>query len=247
MKKDWLIILSLAVIIIIGYMWFAYANVYNRISGGGLNVVDTQYIYDINQMGGQKIKYAAVGDSLTAGVGATTYENSYPYLLAKDMARNDKEVILQNYSLLGARAEDVINKLLDLVIVGKPDIVTVLVGANDVRERTSEDDFKNNYAYIVNSLMEKTNARIYLISIPFIGSNTVYLPPYNVYFRQRTTTFNKIIKEIAREKNLKYIDIATPTENIFKKDGPHYSVDSFHPSDVGYKILTQEIYGNIDY
>ncbi|MFA5087384.1 MAG: SGNH/GDSL hydrolase family protein [Candidatus Paceibacterota bacterium] len=247
MKKDWLIILILAGIIIIGYMWFAYANVYNRISAGGLNIVDNQYIYDINQMGTQKIKYAALGDSLTAGVGASSYENSYPYLLAKDMAKNNNEVILQDYSLLGARAEDVIGNLLDPVISGKPDIVTVLIGVNDVRERTGEDDFKNKYEYIVDSLLKQTNANVYLISLPFIGSSTVYLPPYDAYFRQRTIVFNKIIKEIAREKNLKYIDIATPTENIFKKDGPHYSVDSFHPSDEGYKILTQEIYGNVDY
>ena len=129
----------------------------------------------------------------------------------------------------------------------KPDIVTLLIGVNDVRENISEKEFKGNYTYIVNELVKNTNAKIYLISIPFIGSNTLYLPPYNIYFKNRTIEFNNIIKEIAKENNLTYIDIATPTEQIFKKDGLYYSVDSLHPSKEGYKILEQIIYDNINH
>ena len=247
MKKVYIIILFLILILAIsGYVWFGYATVYNRISDGGLSVVDNQYVYTINPMGEQKIKYAALGDSLTAGVGATKYENSYPYLLAQKMTEQNKKVVLSDFSLLGARAEDVIHDLLGLAINETPDVVTVLIGVNDVREKTSEQDFKNNYQQIVNGLVNQTEAKIYLISIPFIGSNTVYLPGYDVYFRQRTVAFNQIIQEIALAQNIKYIDIATPTEKVFKTDGPHYSVDSFHPSDSGYNIIMQQIYDRFD-
>ena len=247
MKKVFYITLAVVFVAIIGYLWFGYANIYNRIRSGGLKTVDTQYIYNFNTGSAQEIKYAALGDSLTAGIGTDSYEESYPYLLSKDLSK-DNSIILKDFSLLGARTEDVIDKgLLEGVVEDKPDIITLLIGVNDVRENISEKEFKGNYTYIVNELVKNTNAKIYLINIPFIGSNTLYLPPYNIYFKNRTIEFNNIIKEIAKENNLTYIDIATPTEQIFKKDGLYYSVDSLHPSKEGYKILEQIIYDNINH
>lgn len=246
-KRKFSLIFICAIIIVGGYLWFGYANIYNRITAGGLSVVDTQYVYYFNLWSSQRLKYSAMGDSLTAAAGATKYENSYPYLLAKNIAGNERQVVLKDFSLLGARTEDVINKLMPLVIEEQPDMVTLLIGINDVRERESEQNFKKNYTYIVDSLSKQTSAKIYLISIPLIGSETVYLPPYNFYFKQKTIIFNEIIKTIAKDYNLQYIDITTPTENIFKKDGSHYSADSFHLSDEGYKILADEIYDNLNY
>jgi lysophospholipase L1-like esterase len=246
MKKGFYIILFL-IVAIIGYLWFGYANIYNRIRAGGLKTVDTQYIYNFNNELSSEIKYAALGDSLTAGVGTNNYEESYPYLLSKNLSKNNN-ITLKDFSLLGARTEDVIDKgLLEVTIEDKSNIVTLLIGVNDVRENISEKEFKNNYEYIVSELVKNTNAKIYLINIPFIGSNTLYLPPYNIYFKNRTIEFNNIIKEIAKENNLTYIDIATPTEQIFKKDGLYYSVDSLHPSKEGYKIIEQIIYDGISY
>jgi lysophospholipase L1-like esterase len=247
MKKVVSIALIFFVIAIIGYLWFGYANIYNRIRAGGLKNVDTQYIYSFNTESSQEVKYAALGDSLTAGIGTDSYEESYPYLLAKKLSSNNN-IILKDFSLLGARTEDVINKgLLEGTVEDKPDIVTLLIGVNDVRENISVKEFKNNYEYIVTKLIDNTDAKIYLINIPFIGSNTLYLPPYNIYFKNRTIDFNNIIKDISKKHNLTYIDIATPTEEIFKKDGLYYSVDSLHPSKEGYKILEQIIYDTINH
>lgn len=245
MKKGFYITLFF-IIAIIGYFWFGYANIYNRIRAGGLKTVDTQYIYTFN-MGSQEIKYAALGDSLTAGVGTDNYEESYPYLLSKDLSK-DNSIILKDFSLLGARTEDVIDKgLLEGVIEDKPDIITLLVGVNDVRENISEKEFESNYTYIINELVKNTNAKIYLINIPFIGSNTLYLPPYNWYFTDKTVKFNRIIRKIASDNHLTYINIASPTKQMFEKDGSYYSVDSLHPSKEGYKILEQIIYHGINH
>jgi lysophospholipase L1-like esterase len=247
MKKFVSIALFLFAIAIIGYMWFGYANIYNRIQAGGLKTVDTQYVYTFNETASQEIKYAALGDSLTAGVGTDNYEDSFAYAIGKKLSINSK-VVFKDFSLLGARTEDVIDKnLLAGTIEDKPDIVTLLIGVNDVRENISEKEFEKNYEFIVNELIDGTNAKIYLINIPFIGSNTLYLPPYNWYFQNRTIRFNEIIESIAKEHNLTYIDIATPTKKIFKKDGLYYSVDSFHPSKDGYTILTKIIYDNINH
>lgn len=245
MKKV-IIALFLFVILIFIYMWFGYANIYNRIGAGGLKMVDTQYVYELNSLNSREIKYSALGDSLTAGVGTDSYSESYPYILASEFSKDNK-VVFKDFSLLGARTEDLINKnLLKNAASEKLDIVTLLIGVNDVRENINDDIFRNNYEYIVTELIG-TKADIYLINIPFIGSNTFYLPPYSTYFKNKTIRFNNIIKEVAIKYNLTYIDIANPTEQIFKKDSLYYSVDSFHPSKEGYKILAKIIYDNINH
>lgn len=246
MKKRGSIALFLGVILVIGYFWFGYANIYNRIRSGGLETVDQQYVYTFNEEAPSELKYAALGDSLTAGVGTDNYSESFAYSIGKELSKNNK-VVFKDFSLLGARTEDVINKgLLKGTVEDNPNIITLLIGVNDVRENISENEFRKNYEYIVNELTSKTKAEIYLINIPFIGSNTLYLPPYNWYFKDKTIKFNKIIKEVSEKYSLTYIDIATPTEEIFKKDGLYYSVDSFHPSKNGYEVLTQVIYDNIN-
>lgn len=245
MKKI-IVIILIPILVIVGYMWFGYANIYNRIAAGGLKTVDTKYVYAINSSASEKIGYAALGDSLTAGVGTDDYKESYPYLLAEGLAK-DKGVTLKDFSLLGARTEDLIDKnLLVSAVAAKPDVITLLIGVNDVRENISEKEFESNYEYIVRELMNNTHAKIYLINIPFIGSDTLYLPPYNWYFENKTVKFNRIIKDIADKYNLAYIDIANPTKRIFEKDGPYYSVDSLHPSKAGYEILEQIIYADIN-
>jgi len=245
MKKIVAITLILIAAIVL-YMWFGYANIYNRIRAGGLKETDNTYTYVFNEVSPNVIKYAALGDSLTAGVGVDNYNQSYPYIISEEMAEENK-VILGDYSLLGARTEDLISKnLLSGAVKDSPDMVTVLIGVNDVRENISEKEFKKNYEYIVNELVDNTVAKIYLINIPFIGSDTLYLPPYNYYFKDKTFKFNNIIKSIAEEHNLDYIDIATPTKEIFRKDGIYYSVDSLHPSAEGYKFIAEIIYDGIN-
>ena len=43
---------------------------------------------------------------------------------------------------------------------------------------------------------------------------------------------------------LKYIDLYTQTEELFKKNGSHYAADFFHPSTQGYKIWADLIYAD---
>jgi lysophospholipase L1-like esterase len=247
-NKSFLIAIILLAVFGAGlYFYLAYANIYNKIHSGGLVMPDAQYYYMFNPELSNKIKYAAIGDSLTAGVGVIDYKDSYPYEIAQKLADSNKNVELADFSLLGARAEDVVRELLNPAINNQPSLVTLLVGVNDVRERTDDISFKKNYEYIVSELSSKTSAKINLISIPLIGSDKLYLPPYRDYFKERTRALNKIIKNIAAEHKLNYIDITTPTEKIFEHDGAYYSVDSFHPSAEGYKVLTQIIYDHLDY
>jgi lysophospholipase L1-like esterase len=189
--------------------------------------------------------YVALGDSLTAGVGANYDRESYPYLIAQKLGF-ETEVILSNFSLPGLKTRDLKNEFLALAIAAKPDLVTVLIGVNDIHGNISLVEFKKNYEEILSGLKKQTSAKIYVINIPLIGADTLILPPYNLYFDWQTKKFNQTIKDLAQIYQVKYIDLYTPTVGGFKKAGVHYSPDLFHPSAVGYASWAKIIYDNFN-
>jgi lysophospholipase L1-like esterase len=247
-KKYWLVsglILGLAIIV---YLNRAYAHIYDTIGEAGLSPVEQTSSYSIanDVSAASDMTYVALGDSLTAGVGADQPEESLPYLLAKKMAGSDKRVNLKNYAVPGFKSTDLIVSLLPEAIKAEPSVVTLLIGVNDIHNQVSEKDFRRNYQYILDRLMKETSAKIYVINLPFIGADTMMWPPYDLYFRKRTERFNQIIKESADERALTYIDLYSPSVALFQKSGDHYSADLFHPSAYGYKIWADIIYDHIN-
>lgn len=211
----------------------------------GLKVPSVQNSYIFNEVdSGENLIYAALGDSLTSGMGLNKYENSFPYLLAKDLFLDGKKVSLKNFSYPGYRTDDLIENLLDQAIASNPQIITLLIGVNDIHGFYSQEKFKKNYQFILDRLTKETKAKIYVISLPYIGDD-VFVAPFNYYSSQRTAEFNEIIKELARVHNIKYIDIAEPTKTIFSQDKSYYATDEFHPSAAGHALWEKIIFNDI--
>lgn len=189
-----------------------------------------------------EITYVALGDSLTAGVGVENYVESYPYQIAQKISEKDKQQVnLKPYAVPGAKTNDVLPVLLEKTIKAKPDIVTVLLGVNDIHDRMSEDDFYSNYKVILERLTKETDAQIYVIAIPYIGAPNLILPPHSSYFNKQTRSFNKVLEKLVEEYPVNYIDLYTTTLEYSKKK-EYYATDLFHPSYLGYTLWAQIIY-----
>jgi len=231
---------------IIVYFNRSYAYIYNHIDKIALQNPDRSHFHVVanNETASSTLVYVALGDSLTAGVGADTYEETYPHILAEYFAGNDYIVNIRSRAVPGAKTRDLLNGLLPAAIKDNPDIVTLLIGANDVHGKVSQEEFAANYENIILRLTQETKAKIYVINVPYIGANNLLLPPYNYLFDRRTKQYNKIISALAAKYNLKYIDLYTQTEELFKTNGSHYAADFFHPSAQGYKIWADLIYAD---
>lgn len=234
-------------IIITLYFNRSYAHIYNKIDEVDLRSSDNGQSYFVvnNDTASSSLTYVALGDSLTAGVGVTNYENSYPYLLAQYFAGNDYQINLQSRSYPGLRTAGLVEDYLSETINDNPDIVTLLIGVNDIHGQISAKDFRRNYEIILERLTSETRAKIYVINIPYIGADKLVWPPYKCFFNLKTRQFNKIIKELADKYSVKYINLYTPTEHLFQDSGLHYAADFFHPSAMGYKIWADLIYADI--
>jgi lysophospholipase L1-like esterase len=248
-RKTYLFIgLAIILIVIVAvYINRSYAHIYNTIDSVALTSPDKLRTYLIanNMAAKSTLTYVALGDSLSSGVGANKYEESFPYLLAQYLAGNDYQVTLRNHSAPGAKTADLLTGLLPGAIKDNPDIITLLIGTNDVHSNISQKDFSAGYEQILKRLSTETKAKIYIINLPFIGATDLILPPHNYLLDQRTKKFNAIIKNLAIKYQVKYIDLYTSTEALFKKPGSYYSADFFHPSAEGYKIWADLIYADL--
>jgi lysophospholipase L1-like esterase len=245
MKNNLLIIGVVILLVIVAYLLAAHHSIYKRIADAGLKASDVkgEYIIGNGTENGSKLKYTALGDSLTAGVGVAKYEESYPYLIAQKISGGTNAVDLHDRSYPGARTDDLINNFLTAAVNDQPDIVTLLIGVNDIHGNVSKTQFSENYAKILKRLKTETKARVFAVSIPYIGTDSLLLPPFNLYFKRETVEFNKIIKQLARDYNATYVDLYTPTEQN-SNQADFYAADSFHPSAKGYALWAEIIYAD---
>ncbi len=231
------------------YLNRSYAYIYYKIGNSGIVPVNTfagQATFG-NLSETTELKLVTIGDSLMTGSGASDSAHSLPYLLAQNMTGKYKKVHLQNFAAPGFRTADLIRNLLSPAINAKPQVAVVLIGVNDIHGKVSAEDFENNYRLILTRLTTETKAKIYIVSTPFIGANTLMLPPYQYYFDTKTKEQNVIIQKLAREFAVTYIDLYADTHALFLKSGSQYSADLFHPSSLGYKIWADSLYDRINH
>lgn len=230
------------------YLNRTYAHIYDKITTVNLNEPTYKQVYilgDKSQINPRL--YVALGDSLTSGVGADRYEHSYPYLVAENLTEKWGAVVLEHQSFPGARSSDIVGAPLEKTIAAQPKLVTILIGTNDIHGNVMPLLFSHNYEQILSRLTQETSARVYAISIPYIGDRSLLLWPYNWYFNWRIRQFNGIIKNLAARYNIQYIDLYTPTLKTFEQGGSHYAADHFHPSALGYALWAPIIYDYLNH
>lgn len=232
----------LALLIIIGgfiYLNRAYSHIYSTIGDQHLLPPAVKNNVDVISGNNHSVKhltYVALGDSLTAGVGSSQNETILAYQIALGLSDKASSITLINLAHPGDTTREVISTQLDPAIQEQPDLVTVLIGVNDIHNFVSLDEFRKNYTQILERL-KTTTAEIEVVNIPYLGSDLLLYPPYNIYFDLKTKQYNQVIKEVCQDENVKYIDLYTKSKSQFASNQKlYYASDQFHPSDAGYKL-----------
>ena len=232
-------------ILVFCYLFFSYIRFYNFIGE-----IDLKSPYTLNPVvlentqGEGVYKYIALGDSLSAGVGSPSINDTFTYLYAKTLSESCQKVNVLNLAQPGGTTVDVIYSQLPRSIEENPNFITLLIGTNDIHNKRTIKDFRDKYSFILNELLTKTTAQITVINIPYLGSNKLVFPPFNFLLDVRTRQFNKVIYDLVStmnvDKRLKFIDLYKSTYKLSKENPKYYSSDLFHPSGEGYVI-----WGNI--
>ena len=139
-----------------------------------------------------------------------------------------------NLGISGNRTENLVERLQSDFVDIQPDIVSILIGINDVWHRqsgimTTDEDIENNYRKVLETIKSQTNARILMIQ-PFLMEKA---NPGVANLREDLTKAQAIIKRLADEYADAYLPLDTVLQNDTDKDPTYYTGDGVHPSPDG--------------
>jgi len=113
--------------------------------------------------------YLALGDSYTIGTGATHESRNFPSLVALQLqAATGREVRVVNPAVNGFTTIDVLAKEIGFIDQLNPDVITVLIGVNDLVRGRSVEQYSESLVEIYEAIVtvELPRGRVAAISIP---------------------------------------------------------------------------------
>ncbi|MFT3740756.1 MAG: SGNH/GDSL hydrolase family protein [Breznakibacter sp.] len=195
-----------------------------------------------------------IGDSITDG--NRTRDNDWNHVLGHGYAQMlaarlwfdhpQRFAMFYNRGISGNTVGDLAGRWQADVIDLKPDVVSILVGINDVYGivkgylSQTPDEFERIYRIILETTgRELPNARL-VICEPFIlpGGRVEEKP--DVWERE-TSVRREITQKLAREFNAVFVPLQEPfTDALHKAPAKHWIWDGIHPMPGGHELIARE-------
>jgi len=182
---------------------------------------------------GKDITLVCLGDSLTAGYGATKpsvvdKSKSYPAYLQKKTGINT----VINAGVSGDTTEDALGRVDSDVLFYEPDIVIILLGANDFLHFIRVSTTQNNLQTIIDNV-KNGNRKIYLAKFytDEVAASFIIPIPSDI-----VDQYDNMFKTLAASNNIELI------EDIWTGVWREHMSDIIHPDAKGYEIMADNIY-----
>ena len=204
----------------------------------GENLPDEPFELDgrLGTGAGAPLRVVWLGDSTAAGVGADDADGALPRQVA---SRLDRPVDLSVLAVSGARIDDVVDRQVADVRDLAPDLVVISIGANDVTHLTTSDHFFNAYAKVLDAIPGGVD--VVLLGVPDMGAPPRLAQPLRHFAGVRGGTLDARVQELARGRDLGYVDIAGGTGPEFRQHPELFSADRYHPDSSGYEVWADEV------
>lgn len=179
--------------------------------------------------------YVALGDSVAQGVGASRPERGYVGLLADELSsRTGKPVKVINLSRSGDRIRDVLTTQLPALaqLAVHPDLITIDVGANDVRGYQSD-----RFALDVEELTDALPAGTFVADVPYF---------MHAQWERDAREAAAVLTASAGRHGLTVV----PLHEALRAEGwramlTEFAPDWFHPNDQGHRVWAQTFWSTI--
>lgn len=175
--------------------------------------------------------------------------NGYPRFASAMMqdSFSDKEFEFVNLGISGNRTEHLVERLEADFIEIQPDIVSIMIGVNDVWHHyshgieTTDEQFEKNYRAVLDALKTRTSARILMIQ-PFLLET---VDPAKQAYTEELARKQAIVKQLADE----YADAYLPLDEILhtetEEEPAYYAADGVHPTPDGACYIGEAYLGAI--
>jgi lysophospholipase L1-like esterase len=183
---------------------------------------------------GKEFRLVAIGDSIIAGVGATTLSNALvgqtaeqlSYLLGCKIAWNA-------VGRIGADSKQVIEDLIPQLPRQSAEFMILSVGVNDATSLSRVPGWRENLVKILDALRSHSpRAIIAVAGIPPLKDFPLLPQPLRAWLGMRGEILDRTARdEIKRHENAIYMPLG------FEVKPESFSADGFHPSEESYRAL----------
>ncbi|MGN0063161.1 MAG: SGNH/GDSL hydrolase family protein [Nocardioides sp.] len=194
---------------------------------------------------GPTIEIALLGDSIVAGYGVETIEETVGAHLATSLTRRSRRrVHLTQFGVVGARSID-LDEQIDRAVPTSPQVAVILIGANDVTKTQRPAVAVRALAEAVRRLRE-AGIEVLVGTCPDLGT----IEPIPAPLRQMARKWSR---SLAAAQSIAVVEAGGRTISISDILGPEFEAspatmfgpDRFHPSSEGYwrlaEILTPSV------
>lgn len=188
-------------------------------------------------------RYLSLGDSFTAGSGASVAE-SFPDRLVARWRRAGVEVKHLNPAVNGYTTTDLIDDELPLLATFKPTVVTVAIGANDLVRGSDEKRYRSQLKRILKAIIDAgvKPASIYALPQPAWSAAPVAEAfGDRAVLQKKIERFNAVLKEEVSAVGGRYVDLWP----LMLKNAKDLSDDGLHPSAQAYDAWAAELHKQI--
>ncbi len=169
-------------------------------------------------------RWIVLGDSMSQGVGASAFDAGWVNQVHRRLAAAGLDYAIVNLSASGARADDVLAQQVPVWRAlpprrdddPRPDLVTLLVGSNDMIRRSHRDELPATFARLLDELPA--------------GAVVATLPNP----RQVALAVNALIAQARRARGIVAADMRGGSPSSWRGK---LAEDHFHPNDAGYADL----------
>lgn len=228
MKK--MLIVVLVILFILLLCQLIYSAYYFRIASK-LSATTYSRKTTLGDSGKPNFKLFIAGDSVGAGVGASSFENSVAGRFGNHFAK-DNRVEFENISVSG-------NKVADVVAGGEPaekqNLIILIVSSNNLFRFTDLAQFKIDAAKLFAKFSPQTDKVLLIGPGRIFDSSAIPLFLRPIY-KVRGEKYAKILREEAGKfENVIYVN---PFEHQASAEhyGNTFATDKFHPNDSGHRF-----------
>lgn len=185
------------------------------------------------------MRMAVLGDSIAWGQGAAHRTDRLGPRLAAGLADRGFEVELRVLAVRGARSRGLAAQV-DAVESWAPDLVLVVIGANDL---THQEPVEPAVAALVDAVrrLRGLDAEVVVAPAPDLSA-VPHVPPFlRQVVRDRADDFRQRQVDAVLAVGARVADPDQRASRAFAADPALFSSDGFHPSSAGYAVIADAV------
>jgi acyl-CoA thioesterase-1 len=189
---------------------------------------------------GDAVRYLAMGDSLTQGIGATDLETgTFPALLAAKWTSDGCQVELKNVGISGYTAGQILAEQVPAVAEFQPTLITFQGGGNDIVNGVTEDEYRKNVSAVLDAA-KNSGARVVVFA-----QNEWFRSPEGLNYgteaelSAKRDALDKILIDEAKSHGAQFVDLRP----LYKQqaDQSLWVEDGIHPTPAAYEAWATEM------